>query len=490
MKRWPRPRVVVTTDPELDDLNSMLRLLLHANEIDLVGLVTSASMFHYRGDPARGIAPHRWPAPGTPLHIEEALDAYAQVVTTLQVHDPRFPSVEQLRSITRDGNLDEVGDTREPTPGSELIVEVLLADDPRPVFLQAWGGLNTIARALLSIEERHDADEDWPQLHRRISEKSVITSFGQQDSTLADYIRPHWPGIEHREVATLTWGYMVRTVVRPEDAELLEAPWTRRYVSDVGPLGAAYRVWGDGRRMAGEFDPEDYFWLSGRSEDELRAEGYRVWAPVQEPGSWISEGDSSNAALLFDNGLRSWESGSYGGWGGRQVPNPEHEGAWTSGFEHIMGTHGTDGPGPVADRAPDGTTPVDFHTARWLRPIQQEFAARLRWSVTPRFEDANHPPVLTVDGGADRQVRPGESLELQGSATDPDGDAVALRWWIYEEAGQGGLHPTLEDDGRGTARILVPDDARPGMSIHAILEGTDAGTPPLTRYVRCILEVR
>ena len=26
------PRTVVTTDPELDDLNSMLRLLLHSNE--------------------------------------------------------------------------------------------------------------------------------------------------------------------------------------------------------------------------------------------------------------------------------------------------------------------------------------------------------------------------------------------------------------------------------------------------------------------------
>jgi hypothetical protein len=49
-----KPRTVVTTDPELDDLNSMLRLLLYSNEIDIVGLVYSASQFHYRGDPGRG----------------------------------------------------------------------------------------------------------------------------------------------------------------------------------------------------------------------------------------------------------------------------------------------------------------------------------------------------------------------------------------------------------------------------------------------------
>ena len=73
--RTDRPRVVVTTDPELDDLNSMIRLLTHANEIDLRGLVYAGSACHWAGDPARGIAPHRWPAPGETLHIDAAIDA-------------------------------------------------------------------------------------------------------------------------------------------------------------------------------------------------------------------------------------------------------------------------------------------------------------------------------------------------------------------------------------------------------------------------------
>jgi hypothetical protein len=46
----PAARIIVTTDPELDDLNSMLRLLLYSNEIDIAALVYSASNFHHQGD--------------------------------------------------------------------------------------------------------------------------------------------------------------------------------------------------------------------------------------------------------------------------------------------------------------------------------------------------------------------------------------------------------------------------------------------------------
>jgi hypothetical protein len=42
VKPQAAPRTVITTDPELDDLNSMLRLLLYSNEINIVGLIYSS----------------------------------------------------------------------------------------------------------------------------------------------------------------------------------------------------------------------------------------------------------------------------------------------------------------------------------------------------------------------------------------------------------------------------------------------------------------
>lgn len=45
-----RPRVVVTTDPELDDSNSLLRYLLYSTDVRTEGLVYASSQFHWRGD--------------------------------------------------------------------------------------------------------------------------------------------------------------------------------------------------------------------------------------------------------------------------------------------------------------------------------------------------------------------------------------------------------------------------------------------------------
>jgi hypothetical protein len=80
---------------------------------------------------------------------------------------------------------------------------------------------------------------------------------------------------EFRQMSTATWGYGARGVVRPEFAHYLSAEWTRENVSSVGPFGAFYRVWGDGKQMI-PGDIFDYFGLDLGAE-ELRAKGYRVW---------------------------------------------------------------------------------------------------------------------------------------------------------------------------------------------------------------------
>lgn len=359
--------------------------------------------------------------------------------------------------------------------------------------------MSTIARALRSVEEELGPRPDWPDLKQRILDRLVISSFAEQDSTLDSCIRPAWPGLEHREVATITWGYMTRTVLPPRDQDLVGAEWTRRNVSARGPLGAAYRVWGDGRRMAGDFDDEDYFGESGRSEEQLRDQGYRVWCPLQEPGAFISEGDTSNLTPLIPNGLRSWEDASFGGWGGRQTPDPEHPDTLTS--DMVFALPGAPAPTRdrlVVDRAADGSAPPEYHMTRWWRAVQNEFAARLAWSVTPRYDDANHPPLVlvsgapaTAEGGLARDARPGEVVTLTATATDPDGDDVLLRWWAYPEAGSNPCPapPRLQDDGAGTVVVTVPRGAEPGQAIHLIVEGTDTGAPPLTRYQRVVLTV-
>src|SRR6476659_7420945 len=55
-----KPRVVVTTDPELDDSNSLLRYLLYSTDFRTEGLVYASSQFHWQGDGTG----KKWAVPG------------------------------------------------------------------------------------------------------------------------------------------------------------------------------------------------------------------------------------------------------------------------------------------------------------------------------------------------------------------------------------------------------------------------------------------
>lgn len=260
-----RPRTIVTTDPELDDSNSLVRFLLYSSELQTEGLIYASSQFHWRGEGkgtrfslpdreySRGgvnLCPctsWRW-KPGE-RYIDDAVEIYAQVYPNLRVHDPNYPTPDFVRSKIREGNVEFEGDISKDTPGSDLIKSVLLDDEPGPVYLLAWGGQSTIARALKSIRQQYEASPDWSKLLERVSRKAIIQAFGDQDGANASYIKPVWPGIEFRQMSTPTWGYGARSVVRLELAHYLSAAWTRENVSSVGLFGAFYRVWGDGKQM-------------------------------------------------------------------------------------------------------------------------------------------------------------------------------------------------------------------------------------------------
>ena len=45
-----KPRVVITADPELDDVNTLIRALLYSTDFRLEGLVYASSGVHWKGD--------------------------------------------------------------------------------------------------------------------------------------------------------------------------------------------------------------------------------------------------------------------------------------------------------------------------------------------------------------------------------------------------------------------------------------------------------
>jgi len=519
-----KPRVVLTHDPELDDVNTLIRALLYSTDFKLEGLVYASSQFHFKGD-GRGttqfiagreyarmghgpVASWRWPEDED--FIDDLVEAYGQVHANLKVHHPGYPAPTELKSRIKWGNVEFEGDFSKDTDGSNLIKSLLLDDQPGPLFVTAGGGQSTIARALKSIYDQYAKTPQWETVRDQVSRKLIIIPWGDQDGTNARYIRPNWPGVTTWQLAMIEFGYGALRSQPPENRVYLGAEWTRENVSGRGPLGAMYRVWGDGKQMA-KGDRADYFGLSGLTIEQLREQGFMVWTPPQEKGSFISEGDTPVFMNLLDNGLRAYEDGLWGGWGGRRrVETPAADGPGAGSAAQANPDDPGVGlglaPAGTANQSPAATPPAGGGggfgrgrqisektarvNARFFAAAQHDFAARLKWSVTPDFRDANHEPKVAIKGGLAVTARPGDTVRLEGEVSDPDRDPVTVNWWQDHDAGSYPGDLTLVGADALATTFAVPADAQPGRTIHVILEATDGGSPALTRYQRVVITVR
>ena len=503
-----KPRVVVTTDPELDDSNSLLRYLLYSTDFRTEGLVYASSQFHWKGDGTGkkwsvanreyfrfglNLCPcESWRWAPDERFIDDAVDLYERVYPNLRVHRADYPMPALLRSKIRWGNVEFDGDISKDTPGSDLIRDLLLDDDPAPVYLLAWGGASTIARALKSIQDTFAGTADWPALRVKVSRKAILSLSGDQDDTYATYIRPNWPDI--RSLTTgqggVSLGYGTFVFASAENAPYFSANWTRENVSSKGPLGAHYRVWGDGKQMVKD-DRFDYFGLTGHTTEELRAMGYVVWLPPRPKGEFLGEGDTFTYLNLIDNGLRAHSDETPGGWGGRIAVNPSYaggaaragDGAPAMSFDAFLKSLEAIGPEGPSTRPP--SPQPNFTPA-----AQNNFAARMKWAVTPSYAGANHEPTVTIRGSAHVDARPGETVRLDAITSDPDGNAVAVRWWRWKHVDTYPGEVSLSEPTALAVSLQVPGDATPGQTIQLVLEATDNGTPALTRYRRVIVSVR
>lgn len=213
---WPRVRTVITTDMEQDDLASLIRFLLYTNELDTQGIIYTASRYHWSGDGkgTRFFLPGReyttpqtaWRWTGTRTIQDKVIPAYADVYQNLSRHDPLYPTPEELLSKVKIGNIDFEGEMHHDTEGSNHIKSLLLNEDSHQLYLQAWGGMNTIARALKSIEDEYSnlTSQCWARTKDAVSRRAVILASGFQDGVYNNYISLQWPQVR---VVDLSPGY-------------------------------------------------------------------------------------------------------------------------------------------------------------------------------------------------------------------------------------------------------------------------------------------
>ena len=341
-----------------------------------------------------------------------------------------------------------------------------------------WGGTNTLAAALRSIEQQYRNTNRWQRIYERVTSKARVNIILDQDETYKDYIDPHWPDLnvnlnrdQFWSVAYFSFRYQDGNGPRrvPDELELYFKPDFMKLIK-FGALLSSYPVLGDFADLG-----------------------------LPDIDEFLSEGDSPSYFELLDNGLRSWEDPTWGGWGGRSVKVKEHR--WSDWPTYVLDPDlkydtprdqvDYDDPSRARDESPyPRQYDASYPQTRWIPALQRELAARAEWQ-TKTYEDANHPPVVGVaDGKLDIDVHRGQRVALNGTVEDPDGDEVMTTWWHYREAGS---YPGIADIARPSAlntSFVVPEDAKPGQTIHMILSVRDRAEKSFTRYQRIVATVK
>ncbi|MDP9038570.1 MAG: DUF1593 domain-containing protein [Acidobacteriota bacterium] len=460
------PRVAIVSDigNEPDDQMSFVRLLLYSNELDLETMIASTSTW-------QRTATH-------PETMHAIVQAYGQVRTNLQVHAKGWPTAEELDKRIFAGQpgygMAATGEGK-ASAGSQALANAIESNDPRPLWVCLWGGANTLAQALLSLRSTHS-----PAEMALLAVRLRVSSISDQDDA-GPWIRREFPAI----------AYIVKPSP-PNGEEYSYATWT-------GISGDLFYRNGAGADTA--LVTND--WL----EANIRAKG--PMGKMYPRFLYIMEGDTPSYLGLIDNGLNSYRRPDWGGWGGRYVyrqPYGEPHAIWTQGGDSSTRATsqdrviGTDGAEHISDQAT---------IWRWRKAYQNDFAARMDWTVND-FAHANHNPELVLNGHGGTaplevtvDAKQSVVLDAKGSK-DPDGQTLHYKWWVYEEAGLTGTHGadvTIDDASSPRAQVRVNSACRDGWIhetspclqegvAHVILEVTDDGTPQLTSYRRIVLHVR
>lgn len=432
-----KPRIVVLTDVstwETDDSESLVRLLVHADMLEIEGLVftTGWSLGTTRDDFFD--------------LIHAAINAYEKDCPNLRKRSGQnghlpdesrqdigyWSSPQYLRSRTMFGSkkrgAKHLGEGND-SPGSQLIIDLADEDDERPVWIAIWGGGNTLAQAIWRVQ--HDRSEAALKAFMQKLRVYAITDQDRDQKTPFRDSSHQWMRNEFEKDLLFIWD---------------ECAW--KYQN------------GTGKRN----------WTAYETHIQNHGHLGRVY-PKYKYGV---EGDTPAFLHLLPVGLNDPNVPTHGGWGGYF--------AWGEGEDHETRCF-SNYQNPAYEtcrRLEDRFYPAAFNN----------FAARMDWA---RDGTGNRNPVVAIDGDKSLEIltktpQQGTTVTLNASGSfDPDGDGLKFNFWVLSVAGTYDKAIEIANSGTSKAAINVPADSA-GKTFHVICEATDDGMPKLSGYRRIIFK--
>lgn len=314
-----RPRLAVLTDigGDPDDQQSLIRLLMYANEFEIEALIATAS--GTPGELKRAVT--------RPDLIQQLVDAYGKVLPNLRRHASGWPSASHLRQRIVTGNphrgREFIGPDHD-TPASQKLIQLVDAGTPsQPLNVAIWGGQTDLVQSLFRVKEQRGSAG-----LAAFAARLRVYDIADQDG-IADWIRTEFPGLNYilskapqgvdKRQATFRGMYLTG------DESLTSRDWIESHVRSKGPLGALYPL--------------------------------TTWTAPNKH-SCMKEGDTPSWFFFLPRGGNDPDDPTKPGWGGefRRTPDGWHEDL------------------AIRDEV-DPRTTVSVHRPQF----QADFAERLHW---------------------------------------------------------------------------------------------------------------
>ena len=446
-----KPRLVVCTDiapadVEPDDMESMVRLMAYADCFEIEAIITSVG---WNCDPY----PEEWAE-----YLQRVIEAYAKDLPNLMKRsgqegfflEPEFgpqpigywPTAEYIKSRafmgSIHGGIKAVGDCND-SPGSEQLIHLADEDDPRPIYVAAWGGANTLAQAIWRVKLARGDDEV-----KKFVSKFRLFTITDQDMKYSmrmnrAYSSHMWLRKDFQDVLQFIWD----EGAWQEQCELGKQHWAQhqQYIQGKGALGKEYPTY-----------------------------------------KWGVEGDTPSFLYVMPNGLNDPEDPHQCGWAGyheRGLCADSLTTAWTSWQEPLRS--------------------ISVGYKRRFYPDElNDFCARMQWAAEGRGNLNPHVAIRVLDGSPVKNTssvaplriiaKAGDTIRLDASkSSDPDGDALSFLWWQQPEIGT--TKVTIDQSDQSIATVRIPTDTKDD-TIHLICEVHDDGPFHLVAYRRIIIAIK
>ena len=438
-----KPRLVVCTDIapahiEPDDMESVIHLLAYADCFEIEALITSVG---WNCDPY----PTEWHQ-----YLTRAIEAYRKDVINLRARSGQkdflpleienakqqmgyWPSADYLSQRAMmgsiNGGIKAIGNDND-SPGSEMLIQLADEDDPRPIYVAAWGGANTLAQAIWRVKQSRSEEET-----KKFINKFRIYTITDQDMDYAHRM--------DRARSSHQW-------LRQEFKDILQFVWDEGAWQEQCELGK--RAW---------------------QQHKERIQGHGAMGSEYPTYKWGVEGDTPSFLYLIPNGLNDPEDPKQAGWAGyheRGISPDSLTTAWNSWQEPVRSIS-------IA------------YKQRFYPDELNDLIARIEWAEKG---NGNKNPIVIVNGQAGLEpiyikAHVNDAIRLNASQSyDPDNEKLSFSWWQQPEIG--GQQLSIEDTLQPMASVKIPSSAS-GKVFHLICEVHDDGPYHLVAYRRVIISI-